>query len=82
MMVDLTLLQSVSYIAGALGVCVAAAYYVLNLREVRLNRIASNLTTPSSYQSQSDLETRHAKLFMDIPIFQPLAKWISIDALT
>ncbi|MCX6653578.1 MAG: hypothetical protein NTY03_00500 [Candidatus Bathyarchaeota archaeon] len=31
-MVDLSLLQSVSYIAGALGVCVAAIFYVLNLR--------------------------------------------------
>jgi hypothetical protein len=31
-MVDLALLQSVSYIAGALGVCVAAVYYVMNLR--------------------------------------------------
>jgi hypothetical protein len=31
-MVDLSLLQSVSYIAGALGVCVAAVFYVLNLR--------------------------------------------------
>jgi hypothetical protein len=31
-MVDLSLLQSVSYIAGALGVCVAAVYYVMNLR--------------------------------------------------
>ena len=37
-MVDLSLLQSLSYIAGALGVCVAAAYYVMNLREQRLNR--------------------------------------------
>ncbi|MGD0805847.1 MAG: hypothetical protein ABSA11_17430, partial [Candidatus Bathyarchaeia archaeon] len=37
-MVDLALLQSVSYIAGALGVCVAAIYYMLNLREVRQNR--------------------------------------------
>ena len=36
-MVDLSLLQSVSYIAGALGVCVAAAYYVMNLRENRKN---------------------------------------------
>ena len=32
-MVDLALLQSVSYIAGALGVCVAAFYYVFNMRE-------------------------------------------------
>ena len=31
-MVDIALLQSVSYIAGALGVCVAALYYVMMLR--------------------------------------------------
>jgi hypothetical protein len=37
-MVDLSLLQSVSYIAGALGVCVAAFYYVMNLREANKNR--------------------------------------------
>ncbi len=30
-MVDLALLQSVSYIAGAIGVCVAAVYYIVNL---------------------------------------------------
>jgi hypothetical protein len=34
-LVDLALLQSVSYIAGALGVCIAAFYYVLNLRNTR-----------------------------------------------
>ena len=32
-MVDLALLQSVSYIAGALGVCVAGFYYMMMLRE-------------------------------------------------
>ncbi len=37
-MVDLALLQSVSYIAGALGVCVAAIYYLINLRETLRNR--------------------------------------------
>jgi hypothetical protein len=37
-MVDLALLQSVSYIAGALGVCVAAIYYVVILREQRQTR--------------------------------------------
>jgi hypothetical protein len=42
-MVDLALLQSVSYIAGALGVCVAAAYYVLNLRNTIDNRKAQHL---------------------------------------
>ena len=31
-MFDLALLQSVSYIAGASGVCIAAIFYVLNLR--------------------------------------------------
>jgi hypothetical protein len=31
-MADLALLQSVSYMAGALGVCVAAIFYILNLR--------------------------------------------------
>jgi hypothetical protein len=36
-MVDLALLQSVSYIAGALGVCVAAFYYVVNLRVQQMN---------------------------------------------
>jgi hypothetical protein len=37
-MVDLSLLQSVSYIAGALGVCVAAFYYVMNLRISQRNQ--------------------------------------------
>jgi hypothetical protein len=36
-MVDLALLQSVSYIVGALGVCVAAIYYAMVLREQRRN---------------------------------------------
>jgi hypothetical protein len=31
-MIDLALLQSISYIAGALGVCIAAIFYGLNLR--------------------------------------------------
>lgn len=34
-MVDLALLQSLSYIAGALGVCVAAIYYMMNLQMAR-----------------------------------------------
>jgi len=37
-MVDLVALQSLSYMAGAIGVCIAAIYYILNLREVKLNR--------------------------------------------
>jgi hypothetical protein len=50
-MVDLALLQSISYIAGALGVCVAAIFYVLNLKISQRNQ-------------QLTLETRQAQLFM------------------
>jgi hypothetical protein len=49
-MVDLALLQSVSYIAGALGVCVAAIFYVLNLRISQTNM-------------KHTLQTREAQLF-------------------
>jgi hypothetical protein len=45
-MVDLVVLQSVSYIAGATGVAIAAIFYVLNLRETRRNgrlTLANNL---------------------------------------
>jgi len=40
-LVDLAILQSVSYIAGALGVCAAASYYLMNLRETTKNRRAT-----------------------------------------
>ena len=52
-MVDLSLLQSVSYIAGALGVCIAAIFYVLNLRISQRNQ---RLT----------LETRQAQFYTQI----------------
>jgi hypothetical protein len=38
MIVDITLLQSVSYVAAAIGVCIAAFYYALNFRETTKNR--------------------------------------------
>jgi hypothetical protein len=38
MMVDLIILQSASYVAAAIGVCVAAFYYALNIREQTRNR--------------------------------------------
>ena len=60
MMVDLSLLQSASYIAGALGVCVAAVYYVLNLRMNQKNQELSLKT------QQQTLETRQAQMFMNI----------------
>jgi hypothetical protein len=52
-MVDLALLQSVSYIAGALGVCVAAIYYIMTLRVQQTNM-------------KNTLDTRQAQLFMPI----------------
>jgi hypothetical protein len=52
-LVDLALLQSVSYIAGALGVCVAAAYYVIMLRNTesvrRKDLIVQRLQLPLQY---------------------------------
>jgi hypothetical protein len=73
-MVDLALLQSVSYMAGALGVCVAAIYYVMNLRISQKNQ---ELTLKALEQSakaqelalkaqQQNLETRQAQLLMQI----------------
>jgi hypothetical protein len=53
-MVDLALLQLVSYIAGALGVCVAAIYYMINIREQNLNRRVT--LTNSLLQSLSSRE--------------------------
>ncbi len=52
-MVDLSLLQSVSYIVGALGVGVAALYYVMTLRSQQVNM-------------KNTLETRQAQMFMNI----------------
>jgi hypothetical protein len=37
-MVDLALLQSISYMAGAFGVCMAAFYYVYNMRASERNK--------------------------------------------
>ena len=59
-MVDLSLLQSVSYIVGALGVCVVAIFYVLNLRISQRN---SELVLKAQEQT---LETRQAQLLMGI----------------
>jgi hypothetical protein len=78
-MVDLALLQSVSYIAGALGVCVAAFYYVMNLRvqqtnmrEAEKNRkltfttnILQNLNSKESSRRWIDLMNMEWKDFDD-----------------
>ncbi len=52
-MIDLALLQSVSYIAGALGVSVAAIYYVMTLRVQQAN-------------TRATLQTREAQLYMQV----------------
>jgi hypothetical protein len=44
-MVELVVLQSLSYMAGALGVCIAAIYYMVNLREMNKNRRITLTTT-------------------------------------
>jgi hypothetical protein len=73
-MVDLALLQSLSYIAGALGVCVAAVYYVLNLRITQKNQELTLKALEHSAKAQEltlkaqqqNLETRQAQLFMAV----------------
>jgi hypothetical protein len=63
-MVDLALLQSVSYIAGALGVCVAASYYVFNLRNLDRERrrqiIMAKLPPITREYYQWNLEIRNS----------------------
>ena len=56
----LSTLQSISYIAGATGVCIAAVFYVLNLRISQRNQ-ELNLKS-----QQMTLETRQTQLFMQI----------------
>jgi hypothetical protein len=61
-MVDLALLQHISYIAGAMGVCVAAAYYIMNLRETTRNRRVTLTTT----LMQSFISEEGSKRFIDL----------------
>jgi len=57
-MVDLALLQSVSYIAGCVGVFIAAFFYVLNLR---ISQKSQQLMLKAQQQT---LETRQFQLLM------------------
>ncbi len=54
------MLQSVSYIAGALGVCVAAFYYVMNLRISQRNQELGLKT------QEHTLESRQTQLTMQL----------------
>jgi hypothetical protein len=54
-MVDLVVLQSLSYVAAAIGVCVAAFYYTLTLRETTRNRkIAYTTNFMQSFYSKEN----------------------------
>jgi hypothetical protein len=59
-MVDVSLIQPVSQVAAAIGVCIAAIYYVLNLRISQKNQ---ELSLKAQQQSA---ETRQAQLLMQI----------------
>lgn len=64
-MVELVLLQSVSYIAGALGVFVAAVYYMMNLRISQRNQeLTLKVLEQSAKAQEQTLETRQAQLLM------------------
>jgi hypothetical protein len=56
-MVDLVLIETVSYIIGALGVFVAAIFYVLNLRETNRSRRIT-FTNSVMQQMQSEESVR------------------------
>ena len=63
-MVDL---QSISYMAGALGVCIAAVYYMMTLRIGQKNQELSLKNQDMALQSQlQSAETRQAQLFMQV----------------
>jgi hypothetical protein len=69
-MFDLALLQSVSYIAGALGVCVAAGYYITNIKAQNRNREAQLFM---SITNQSFNNPNWNKAYMTVT----RAKWSS-----
>ena len=73
-MVDLMVLQSMSYVAAAISVCLAAFYYALNLREANRNRRMA-LTTSLM---QSFISEEGVKRFIDLANMQ----WTDFDAST
>ena len=59
------MLQSVSYIAGALGVCLAMVYYVLNLRITQRNQeLTLKALEQSAKSQQQSLETRQIQALL------------------
>jgi hypothetical protein len=64
-LVDLALLQSISYIAGAFGVCVAAIYYVMTLRTQQTNLKTTQETRQMQLYIQALQETRTREFVRD-----------------
>ncbi|MCX6656594.1 MAG: hypothetical protein NTY03_15965, partial [Candidatus Bathyarchaeota archaeon] len=71
-MVDLALFQSISYMAGALGVCIAALSFVFNMRVTTKSRRASltnnlmnSFLSEDGMKRWSDLEIMKWKDFED-----------------
>ncbi len=64
-------MQSVSYIAGSLGLCVAAFYYALSLREANRNR---RMTLTTSLM-QNFISEEGQKRFIDLMNMQ----WTNFD---
>jgi len=63
---DLGILQPVSQVAAAIGVCIAAFYYVLNLRETAKNRRAAT----SNNVQQLFLTEEWQQRFLDVMSMQ------------
>jgi hypothetical protein len=61
-MVDIALLQSISYLAETLGVCVAATYYILNLVNTSKTRQAQTFLNRYKNYSRAQFIYDHPKI--------------------
>lgn len=83
-MVDLQLLQSVSYMVGALGVGVAAVYYIMTLRAQQENMKNTLLTRQTQlfmstmFDKLSSSEVGKARAYLDQHIPKTLTEWEGI----
>ncbi len=79
-MVDLALLQSVSYIAGALGVSVAAFYYAQTLRDNSKKRqIDMCLTLNNFLNSEESMRRFRELMYMDYENYEDFDKKYGSD---
>jgi len=61
-MVDLVVLQSVSYVAAAIGVCIATFYYAMNLRATDRNRRIQLVSQLSQFMLSEEGMKRYFEL--------------------